>query len=184
VHGSKFLNVSITFFTIVASYAQSPSRALRWVHHPALSWSDFKGRAPRNTGEPSAETDTGFRVQLECLQNALDIRVEAEFYTGTSWVKQARKSAELLRHEQGHFDITELYARKMRRTVRDANIGCADDRKAESAGRRIFDQLDREWEKAEKQYDADTKDGTDLTRQKEESERIANTLAALNRDRL
>ncbi len=110
--------------------------------------------------------------------------MDAEFYTNTSWVKPARKSAELLRHEQGHFDITELYARKMRRTIRDANIGCADDRKAEAAGKRIFDQLDGEWEKAEKQYDADTKEGTDLIRQKEESGRIANALAALNRDRM
>jgi hypothetical protein len=181
VYGSKFLSVSIAFFAILGAYAQSKPRAIRWERDPALSWSDFKGRAPRNTGEPSAETDTGFRVQLECFADALDIRVEAEFYPSTSWVKPGRKSAELLRHEQGHFDITELYARKMRKAIRDANIGCSNDPKAEAAGKRIFGQLDREWEKAEKQYDVNTGDGTDFVRQKEESERIASELGELSR---
>ena len=170
---------SIVCLTVMAAYGQSTPRALTWAQHPALGWDDFKGRARRTTGEPSAVTDTGFRVQLECREGALDIRVEAEFYTNSSWVKAGRKSAELLRHEQGHFDITELYARRMRRAIRDANIGCDDDRRAEAAGKRIFAQLDREWEKAEKQYDADTSDGRDGVREKEAVERIARELAEL-----
>jgi hypothetical protein len=172
--------ILIALLTAMAAYGQSTPRILRWEQHPALGWDDFKGRARRNTGEPSAVTDTGFRVQLECRGGALDIRVVTEFYVNSSWVKTGRKSAELLRHEQGHFDITELFARKMRKAIRDAKIGCEDDRRAEAAGKRIFDQLDQEWEKAEKQYDAETSDGTDLAKQKEASERIGRELAAIS----
>jgi hypothetical protein len=85
-------------------------------------------------------------VQQECRETALDVRVEVEFYPNSSWVKPGRKSTELLKHEQGHFDLTELYARK-----------------------------------AEKQYDADTKDGTDGEREKEASEKIARELSELSR---
>lgn len=170
----------IVFFTTVAVYGQT----FRWEQHPALSWDDFKGRARPTTGEPSAVTDTGFRVQLECRESALDIRVVVEFYPNSSWVKAARKSAELLRHEQGHFDITELYARKMRKAIREAKIGCADDRKAEAEGKRIFDGLDREWERAEKAYDAETKDGTDLRKQKDASGRIGRELGEMSGFRL
>jgi hypothetical protein len=166
----------IVFLTAMAAYGQT----LQWEQHPALSWNDFKGHARRTTGEPSAVTDTGFRVQLECRAGALDIRVSAEFYPGSSWVKAARKSVELLRHEQGHFDITELYARKMRRAVRDAKIGCEDDRTAEAAGKKIFEGLDWEWEKAEKRYDEETRDGVDLVRQREAAERITRELAELS----
>jgi hypothetical protein len=173
--------IVIAFLTAMAAYGQSTTRALRWEQHPALSWNDFKGRARRSTGEPSAVTDTGFRVQLECREGVLDIRVGVEFYVSSSWVKQGRKSAELLRHEQGHFDITELYARKMRKAIRDANIGCEDDRQAEAAGKRIFARLDQEWDREEKQYDAETNDGTDLVKQKEASGRIARSLAELGR---
>ncbi len=154
--------------------------ALTWSEHPALSWNDFQGRARRTSGEPSAVTDTGFRVQLECREDVLDIRVAAEFYPGSSWVKPTGKSPQLLRHEQGHFDITELYARKMRKAIRAAKIGCEDDRQAEAAGKKIFDQLDQQWEKAEKQYDLDTKDGTDLPRQQEALEKIKTDLADLS----
>jgi hypothetical protein len=157
--------------------AQSTPRILKWDQHPALNWTDFQGRPRRNTGEPSAITDTGFRVQLECREATLDIRVDAEFYTSSSWVKPPRKSPELLRHEQGHFDLTELYARKMRKAIREASIACKDDRQAEAAGKKIFNQLDQQWEQAEKQYDASTSDGTNLIKQKDASERISKELA-------
>ena len=169
------------FLAAMAAYDQTAPGALTWEQHPALNWNDFKGRARRTAGEPSAVTDTGFRVQLECREGALDIRVAAEFYRNSSWVKPGAKSVELLRHEQGHFDITELYARKMRKAIREGNIGCEDDRRAEAAGKGIFEQLDQQWEKAEKQYDADTSDGTDLGKQKQASARIRGELAELSR---
>ncbi len=153
--------------------------SLRWSDRSTLRWADFKGHAPRSTGEPSAVTDTGFRVQLACQEGILDIRVNAEFYPDSSWVIAARKSPESLRHEQGHFDITELYVRKMRKAIRDTHISCDSDRKAEAAGRKIFRQLDRQWEKAEKQYDIDTRDGTDLARQEGASASLATQLAEL-----
>lgn len=174
----------IAFMAVISTYGQSTQRAFTWEQYPALAWPDFKARAPRSTGEPSAMTDTGFRVQLECREGALDIRIAAEFYTSSSWVKAARKSAELLRHEQGHFDITELYARRMRKAIREAKIGCEDDRVAEAAGKTIFDQFDREWEKEQKRYDAETKDGIDLGKQKESSAWIAKELEELSRYRL
>ena len=177
-------SIVIAFLTIAAAAGQSAQRALTWKQHPALSWTDFKGRARRNTGEPSAETDTGFRVQLECRAGVLDIRVEAEFYPTSSWVKPTRKSVELLRHEQGHFDITELYARKMRKAVREAKVGCEDDRQAEAAGKKIFEGLDREWEKEEKRYDAETRDGVDLVKEREALERIGRELEELSGFRL
>jgi hypothetical protein len=176
--------IFIAFLLGPAACGQTASRALTWAEHPRLSWNDFHGRARRNTGEPSAVTATGFRVQLECREGTLDIHVEAEFYGNSSWVKEARKSVELLRHEQVHFDITELYARKLRKAIREARIGCEDDRRAEAAGKKIFEQLDREWEREEKEYDAETRDGTDLVRQKEMSEMIASELAELSGFRL
>jgi hypothetical protein len=52
--------------------------------------------------------------------------------------------------------------------------------KAEAAGKEILRPLDDEWEKAERQYDAETKDGIDTARQTAASERIAVELGALS----
>ncbi|HTB12745.1 MAG TPA: hypothetical protein VK752_14285 [Bryobacteraceae bacterium] len=176
----KYIAIAFLIGTVCG---QSP-QGIPWDQHSPLSWDDFKGHARRHAGETSAETDTGFRVQLECREGHLDIRVAAEFYKTSSWVKAGRRSAELLRHEQGHFDITELYARKMRKAIREAKIGCADDRQAEAAGKKIFEEIDREWEGAEKRYDVETGDGTDWVKQKEALERIGREMGELSAYRL
>jgi hypothetical protein len=151
-----------------------------WERHPALSWDDFKGRANRFVREPSAVTDTGFRTQLVCRDGMLDMDGRAEFYPKSSWVKADRRLATLLKHEQRHFDITEVYARKMRKAIRDARIPCEDETRADAAGKKILAGLDLEWERAEKGYDLETKDGTDAARQAAASQRIAGELAGLN----
>ena len=148
-----------------------------WERHPSLTWDDFKGR-PGTAREPSAVTDTGFRTQLICRDGLLDLEGGAEFYPNTSWVKPDHKLDRLLTHEQGHFDITELFTRRMKKAIRDARIGCEDESKADAAGRRILSALDEEWVKTEKAYDHDTKDGTDAVSQNQASARIARDLAA------
>jgi predicted secreted Zn-dependent protease len=115
-----------------------------------------------------------------CRDRLLDAESVAEFYPGSSWVKPNRKLASLLKHEQGHFDITEIYARKMSKAIREAKIECADEAKADAAGKKILSRLDKEWEKAEKAYDVETKDGTDAVRQAAASQLIATELAGLN----
>jgi hypothetical protein len=163
--------VLILLFTATAGRGET---ALSWDRHPKLSWSDFKGKPPPTQGEPSAETDTGFRLQLVCRSAKLDADVVAEFYPASSWVKPNRKLAALLRHEQGHFDITEIYARKIKKVIRDSGLGCEEE-----AGKRIIKPLDQEWEKAERQYDTDTRDGLDAAKQAAALRKIADELVQL-----
>jgi hypothetical protein len=125
-------------------------------------------------------TQTGFRMQLVCGGGALGVEGGAEFYPERSWVRPERKTDRLLAHEQGHFDITEVFARRMRKGIREANIGCNDEARAEAEGKRILKELDAEWGKAERAYDAETKNGIDLARQTAASERIARELAELS----
>jgi hypothetical protein len=167
----------VAFVSIIAN----GQNAFSWEQHPKLSWSDFKGKRQRVVGHPEAVTDTGFRTQLMCRGGTLDIDILAEFYPNSSWVKPNRKLTSLLKHEQGHFDITELYVRKMRKAIRNAQFGCEDDAKADVAGKGILRPLDQEWEKAEKLYDAETKDGSDIVRQTAASKKIAADLKALSK---
>jgi hypothetical protein len=168
--------IFVAFVTIA-----NGQNAFSWEQHPKLSWSDFKAKPQRGLEHPEAVTDTGFRTQLMCRGGTLEIDILAEFYPNSSWVKPNRKLTSLLKHEQGHFDITELYVRKMRNAIRNAHVDCEDDAKAEIAGKGILRPLDQEWEKAEKHYDAETKDGSDIVRQTAASERIAAELKAFSR---
>jgi hypothetical protein len=171
-----WITLSLLLSIISAALCGESTQSVTWAQHPKLSWDDFKGHPSKLGREPSAITDTGFRTQLVCRDRILEADSVAEFYPGSSWVKPNRKLASLLKHEQGHFDITEIYARKMSKAIREAKIECADEAKADAAGKKILSGLDKEWEKAEKAYDVETKDGTDAVRQTAASQRIATEL--------
>jgi hypothetical protein len=106
-----------------------------------------------------------------------------------SWVRPNRKNPKakrlLLKHEQGHFDITELYARKLKKAILDASIRCeniaqANDQDEVSRATRIIDQLKMDYTAAHERYDTDTNGGTDPIAQAAASNSIANELASLD----
>ncbi|HEV2425254.1 MAG TPA: hypothetical protein VGZ29_10545 [Terriglobia bacterium] len=160
------------------AYAQSGPE-LTWTQHPKLTWDDFRGRPPQSAAYPSAESDTGFRFVLVCRSGLLDVEAVAFFSPGGSWVKPNDRNAELLRHEQGHFDLAELYALKLRRAVRDSKISCSDRTAATAAGERMASRFQRDWESAEREYETGTREGSDIKQQDAASGRITNGLAAL-----
>jgi hypothetical protein len=151
-----------------------------WPQHPKLTWDDYKGQPPKSASYPSAVSDTGFKYQLVCKNGRLDIDAAAFFSPSGSWVRPDGKTPELLRHEQGHFDMAEVYALRLRKMVLDAKIGCGDTAKANAAGQRIVGEFQKEWQDAEREYEEETKYGTDLRKQDAASNRIAADLMALS----
>ncbi len=99
---------------------------------------------------------------------------------GGSWVKPDGKTPELLRHEQGHFDLAELYALKLRKAILDAKVGCGDTAGANAAGEKMVSQFQKEWQDAEREYEEGTRFGTDLSKQDAASEKIAADLKAMS----
>src|SRR5690606_10295249 len=83
-----------------------------------LNWCDFKGDAPQgNLHSAGSALSIDMKVeQLGIL--TYQIYIVTCFNPRNSWVRKGAKSRELLYHERLHFDITELYARKLREAVR------------------------------------------------------------------
>jgi hypothetical protein len=163
----------------VPIYAQT-APDLVWPEHPRLSWDDFKAQPPQGVTYPSAESETGFKYQLLCSAGKLDVDAHAFFSPSGSWVIPPKKNPELLKHEQGHFDMAEVYALKLKKAIRDANISCDDPAKANALGQKMAGEFQADWENAEREYEQDTQYGTDLAKQNAASNKIARELAALN----
>jgi len=165
--------------------------------HP-LRWSDFRGRAPAES-DHSAETATTLRMQAavkivtlrngtqwECVVSLRELTTEALFEPAKSWVRSGHTNAELLAHEQLHFDLAHLQARHgAARAVRELapqtfTARAPSEELAVSTARAKFDRALERFTREEqdalsernRRYDAETGHGTKSA----EQERWAKTI--------
>jgi hypothetical protein len=84
---------------------------IRWSADRRLEYSDFSGLTP-SSSPWVANTSSNIYFSYDFNNDELhDITVYSSFTPSKSWMKE--KVPEVLHHEQLHFDITELYARKL-----------------------------------------------------------------------
>lgn len=91
-----------------------------WQPGKRLYWKDFKGEVPSGSGA-AATTASGISYQFSTSykdgEMVVDYEVNAFFYPTKSWYKPKMCNDVTLIHEQLHFDITELFARQMRKKM-------------------------------------------------------------------
>ena len=155
----------LLFLALIPSLSQDAD-AIPWEAGRKLSWADFKG-APPAAKRVAATTASGisysYQTQGTPGQYHLDYEVTAYFYPYKSWYHRELCDSVVLSHEQLHFDITELFARRMRSLLEREDFG--PDVKAEV--RRIFKRLNRELSEFQDRYDRET----DFSRDREAQER-------------
>lgn len=99
--------------------SDAPER-FAWNESRTLKWVDFKG-SPGSLDGWAASSSTGisqgYSANREGFIDKESISVTAHFYPQYSWVRHSEKTKHLLAHEQTHFDITEVYARKLRERI-------------------------------------------------------------------
>ena len=88
-----------------------------WKENDKLTWTDFKGSMPEGDTSLNLNANTVYRLQSFARETngSLSYDIKLTFLRYRSWTTDT--SANLLRHEQLHFDIGELYARKLRKAI-------------------------------------------------------------------
>jgi len=143
-----------------------------------LEWDDFRGPAPAGR-EVAAQTVSGIdlrwrtRAPVEdggAWRVRLAVTCRALMYEEASGVKPGRQTDALLAHEQRHFDITEYWARAMRKALEavegsGATPQRAIDRATVLAKAKSAD-VNRRLEHMQERYDRETDHGRDAERQR------------------
>lgn len=91
------------------------SDSICWRGEYKLEWKDFKGAPPEGT-EWNAVCGTKIRAVGYWDANYPNYRIYNSFFKMKSWTKDTL-SLDLLDHERLHFDISEIFARKIRLAV-------------------------------------------------------------------
>lgn len=102
------LGLSVSFTTP----NQAPKDMMRW-GTKEITWDDYKGK-PNSPSAAMTMSVIHLGVDYPTNKQA-QVTVEALLNRTSSWVRT--KTPSLLQHEKGHFDIAELYARKLRKEI-------------------------------------------------------------------
>jgi len=87
-----------------------------WKSNVKLKWSDFEARI-KYTRDTGAVSVTGISFKTSFQGDNFTFAAFAVFFKKESWVKSPSERS--LRHEQGHFDISEIFARKLRQAIKN-----------------------------------------------------------------
>lgn len=162
--------------------------AIPWQEGRALSWEDFRGPPPADPQGKVAELALELRVTWETRlffsqgtwwAQIVRFSVENLAIPSRSWVLPEKKTPEVLAHEQGHFDIQEVYRRilerKLAQLVREEfKVSGGSQSEAldrlESKIRELLEKVQVKNREVQDLYDRDTQN--DLQKQREWEMRI------------
>ncbi len=144
-----------------------------WKKDSLLVKENFQSKKSMNA--PAYASTAIYLYQKEVNGNLM-FYVEALFLKSTSFMKD--ESAYILNHEQLHFDICELHARKLRQKIAEKDFAKVRDIVGEI--QRMYHKTVNEWQNEEVKYDKDTQHGINAAKQNIWDENIRSQIIALD----
>ncbi len=112
---SYYCFIVILLFQSVSLFAQIKNEELmEWSASKRLNWTDYKAN-PNPNSDAAASTSTYLLIDYNIRHDGLTYRIQSLFSKTRSW--GLHKSVYILSHEQGHFDIAEIFARKLHKRM-------------------------------------------------------------------
>jgi len=182
-----------------SSVASQETVQFSWSADRLLLWDDFQGKPPVQAQDMMEAAQIHMTIRWQ-LQLAMEYDCQRQLWTATidqssltvtntmvpavSWVDRSRQNSAILSHEQGHFDLNEVYRRKLQAALAPltAEGGTADAAKQalqaliDTASQKILSLRAH----TQASYDQETCHGTDLQVQAAWNKRIEAWLANPN----
>ena len=146
-----------------------------------LTWADFKGK-PVLSSNAAAITNAGigFKMTFHSQNNVttLYLTVNCNFYISDSWVKDGKRTAYILNHEQHHFDIAYIHAMQLIQKLQKAKYTREDYSKVIE---KIYYQAQANLQIMQNAYDTETKNSILTDKQEMWDKKIDAQLALLTK---
>ena len=172
----KIINIYLIFFACLNVYCQQPDKIL-WTEKQKLTWDDFLGSSA-NESKTSATTSSGISYTPIIKADSLTLLVECYFEKKESFVKPECLTAHILNHEQKHFDMTEIFARKLRKSFLEYKF---NRRTLKVDLTNMFNKILDELDTKQDLYDAETWHSKEKEEQLRWDKKIQNELKSLEK---
>jgi hypothetical protein len=189
------LCVFVPALAVTSAYAAAP---IEWSPTVKLTLKDFRNKVPPSTTD-AAHAWVALDVAWECRDGIARSHARAIFDPDQSWWRggtpniwggveeglsrsqldnrrtSAQRDQDLLQHEQLHFDLTELAARKIRRELDDLARACTTPGSNDAIGNAVA-AIEGAWSDEQARYDKDTDHGTNRVKQRQWELRVRKEL--------
>jgi hypothetical protein len=158
---------------LAAAIPQQQNNLIDWDPSRKLTWADFKG--PVDTASKNAAlTSSSINIEFGYDDSGLEYSIKCSFNKEKSWVRV--RNDEVLAHEQGHFDLAELHARKLNKAMKAYKF---NPKTVSTDVNRIYDSLMNVHHQAQNRYDLETDFSRNKVKQEEWLKKIAGELKSL-----
>jgi hypothetical protein len=141
-----------------------------WETDKRLVWDDFLCE-PRTGTDAVASTSTSLGIAYQLTDGQLNYHITCYFNKEKSW--GLMKTDYILAHEQGHFDITEIFARRLNEALKNYQFNKRTFKRDISE---IYQSIVSQKEEYQKTYDAETDHSRNRKTQYDWLENIQNLL--------
>ena len=138
-----------------------------------LTWEDFKA-SPDPHSSNAALTSSSINIEFGYDDERLQYSIRCAFDKNRSWVRI--RNSDVLAHEQGHFDIAEVFARKLNQAMKEYHFNAKTVSKDVND---IYENMMNLHRQAQEQYDKETDYSRSKTRQEEWLKKIQQQLKDL-----
>lgn len=147
---NKILFQLLLFVPLLSAAQDKDEELIEWKNSKKLSWSDYKGKV--DAGSPAAaSTATYLSIEYNVDRTGLTYKITCSFSKNKSWTRD--KTDHILAHEQGHFDIAEIFARKLNKKMQEYRL---NTRTMKDDLKKIYQDAMDEKEKMQNDYDEET----------------------------
>ena len=162
--GLQAVHMRLTTFSLVVYFISAQIQAqdgsyIFWDADRKLNWEDFRGEISENEYRAETHWRIYYDFQISIINQKpilSDYHVRTEFSNDKSWVREGGGSDHLLKHEQGHFDLAEVYARIFRSQLDSLTFSSSDYQKEIDS---LFHELLASCDEAQNHYDLQTDHG-------------------------
>jgi predicted secreted Zn-dependent protease len=168
----KKLIHAFAFIVPLITIAQD-NEFIEWSATKRLTWNDYLA-SPSTSDDIAAITSTALGMEYHVRNNSISYKISCHFSKTKSWGRY--KTDYILQHEQGHFDITEIFARKLVKAVKEYKF---DSKKYQDDLGKIYKKIMEEKEEFQGKYDDETDFSRNKTKQAEWLKKIAKELEDL-----
>lgn len=166
----KYFLIILLLIPVILSAQSKDEELLEWSTSKKLTWNDYKAN-PDPASDAAASTTTYLSIEYNITLKSFGYKIRSRFSKTRSW--GLHKTDYILTHEQGHFDIAEIFARKLNKLMKEYKF---DWRTYKDELKKIYQGVMNEKEEMQNKYDEETNHSINKEKQEDWLKKIEKML--------